>query len=130
MGKNHHKKFSLADRLKSFSYAFDGLKKLWSEEHNFRIHAFATILVIIAGVIFKISTVEWIAVILSIGLVFTTEIINTSIEDLSDFISPGLDGRIKKIKDISAAGVLIAAITAFIVGVIIFIPKISRLIFY
>ena len=129
INQQNHKRFSLKDRLKSFSFAFDGLKKLWKEEHNFRIHFFATILVIIAGLIFKISAFEWIAVILSIGLVFVTEIINTSIENLSDFVSPGENEQIKKIKDISAAGVLIAATTAFIVGVIIFLPKIFRLLF-
>ena len=79
---------------------------------------------------FKISKHEWIAVILSIGLVFVAEIINTSIENLSDFVSPGENEQIKKIKDISAAGVLIAAIIAFTIGMIIFLPKIFRLIFY
>jgi len=130
MEKNHHSKFSLVDRLKSFSFAFNGLKNLWKEEHNFRIHFIATVSVVIAGFVLKISTVEWIAIILSIGLVFVTEIINTSIENLSDFVSPDKNEQIKKIKDISAAGVLIAATTAFIIGLIIFLPEIFRLPFY
>ena len=129
MEKNHHSKFSLVDRLKSFSFAFNGLKNLWVEEHNFRIHIVSTLVVVIAGFLFKISLVEWIAVILSIGFVLATEIINTTIERLADFASPDRNEKIKKIKDISAAGVLIAAVTAFIVGVIIFSPKVFYLIF-
>ncbi|HPF52455.1 MAG TPA: diacylglycerol kinase family protein [Draconibacterium sp.] len=129
MEKNHHSKFSLVDRLKSFSFAFNGLKNLWVEEHNFRIHIVSTLVVVIAGFLFKISFVEWVAVILSIGFVLATEIINTTIEKLADFVSPDRNEKIKKIKDISAAGVLIAAFTAFIVGVIIFSPKVFYLIF-
>ena len=60
---------------------------------------------------------------LAIGLVITSEIINSAIENISDFISPEKHDLIKKIKDLSAAGVLISAITAFVIGLIIFIPK-------
>lgn len=126
MGNNQRKKWSLNDRLKSFSFAFSGLKTLWKEEHNFRIHFLAAFVVIVAGFIFKISAFEWVSVILSIGFVFSAEIINTSIENLSDFVSPSKNNRIKKVKDISAAGVLIAAIAALIVGLVIFLPKILQ----
>lgn len=97
------------------------------EEHNARIHLFATICVIIAGVFFKISLNEWIAIIFSIGLVFSLEIINSSIENIADFISPEKHEMIKKIKDLSASGVLISAITALMIGLIIFAPKIFKL---
>ena len=70
---------------------------------------------------------EWIGVIFSIGLVFSLEIINSSIENIADFISPEKHKMIKKIKDLSASGVLISAITALIIGLIIFIPKILKL---
>lgn len=111
-------------RIKSFRFAFNGLRVLIKEEHNSRIHLFATVCVLIAGFIFKISTFEWIAIIFSIGFVFTLEIINSAIENISDFISPEKHDSIKKIKDLSAAGVLISAFTALIIGLIIFIPKI------
>lgn len=97
------------------------------EEHNARIHLFATVCVIIAGLFFNISMNEWIGVIFSIGLVFSLEIINSSIENIADFISPEKHEMIKKIKDLSASGVLISAITALIIGLIIFIPKILKL---
>lgn len=119
--------FSIFKRLKSFKHAFNGLRILIKEEHNARIHLFATICVIIAGVFFKISLNEWIAIIFSIGLVFSLEIINSSIENIADFISPEKHEMIKKIKDLSASGVLISAITALMIGLIIFAPKIFKL---
>lgn len=120
-------RFSISKRLKSFKYAFNGLRILIKEEHNARIHLFATICVIIAGLFFNISMNEWIGVIFSIGLVFSLEIINSSIENIADFISPERHEMIKKIKDLSASGVLISSITALIIGLIIFIPKILKL---
>ncbi len=122
-----NQKFSVSQRLKSFSYAFNGLKILLREEHNARIHLLATTLVVIAGVVLKISTVEWIAIVFAIGFVITTEIINSSIENIADFISLGKNEKIKKIKDLAAAGVLVSAATALIIGLIIFIPKLAVL---
>jgi len=120
-------RFSILKRLKSFKYAFNGLRILIKEEHNARIHLFATICVVIAGFFFRISPLEWIAIVFSIGLVFSLEIINSSIENIADFISPERNDKIKKIKDLSASAVLISAITALIIGLIIFIPKFLRL---
>ena len=124
MNKNEHKKFSLRDRGKSFRYAFNGVRILWKEEHNFRIQLIIAFLVIGAGCIFRISLNEWLAVILSTFFVLALEIINSSIENLADFVSPERHEKIKKIKDISAAGVLIAALAALVIGLMIFLPKI------
>ena len=117
------KRFSLRKRIKSFRYAFNGLSILFKNEHNSWIHLFATIVVIIAGILLKISTLEWIIVVACIGGVFALELINTAIEEIADFISPEKHDMIKKIKDLSAAAVLVAAIVAFIIGLIIFLPK-------
>ena|SRR5690349_12395540 len=117
-------KFSFAQRLRSFSYAFNGLKILLKEEHNARLHLVTAILVVIAGIILKLSAMEWVAIILAITFVLIAEIINTSIENVADFISPAKHDQIKKIKDLAAAGVLISAISALIVGLIIFLPKV------
>lgn len=111
-------------RLKSFHYAFNGLKLLLREEPNSLIHLLSALAVIILGFFFKISTYEWIAVALCIGFVLAMETVNTSIENICDLISTERDERIKKIKDIAAAGVLISSISAFTVGLLIFIPKI------
>ena len=120
-------KFSIAKRLKSFTYAFNGLKVLFQEEHNSRIHLFATVCVIVMGALFKISVLEWVAVAFAVGLVFSGEIFNSAIEDLSDVVCPERDDRIKKVKDLAAAAVLVNAITAAAIGLLVFIPKIVRL---
>jgi diacylglycerol kinase len=117
-------KFSIKKRLLSFTYAFNGLKILILEEHNARIHVVATIIALALGFILKISTFEWIAIIFAIGLVMAFEILNSAIENLANFVSSEKHEMIKKVKDLSAAAVLIAAITAFIIGIIIFLPKI------
>ncbi len=119
--------FSIIKRLKSFKYAFNGLKILFSEEHNSRIHILATICVLTAGYFLKISIHEWIAVIFAIGFVIAFEIFNSAIENIADFVSSEKHEKIKKIKDLSAAGVLISAITSLIIGLIIFMPKIIEL---
>ena len=77
-----------------------------------------------AGFLLQISLFEWVAVVLCIGLVITLELINSAIENMSDFVSPEKNDIIKKVKDLSAAAVFIAAICSAIVGIIIFLPKI------
>jgi len=121
------KKFSILKQLKSFKFALHGLKILIKEEHNSRIHLLVIICVLIAAFAFKIPASEWIAVIFAIGFVFALEIINSAIENIADFVSPEKHELIKKIKDLAAAGVLISAITALIVGVIIFLPKMIKI---
>lgn len=96
----------------------------FKEEPNFKIHFVATIVVVAAGLYFKLSTTEWLAIIIVIGLVLVTELLNTSIENIADFISPARHEKIKTIKDIAAAAVLISTIVALVVGLLVFAPKI------
>jgi diacylglycerol kinase len=79
-------KFSIKKRLHSFKYAFNGLQILIKEEHNSRVHLFASFIVIAAGLFFKISSFEWIAVVFAIGLVIALEIVNSAIENVANFI--------------------------------------------
>lgn len=117
-------KFSIKSRLKSFTYAWNGLKILLKEEHNSRIHLVGAIIAMGLSFFFKISTFEWIAVIFSIGFVFAMELLNSALENLADFATTEKNEMIKKAKDLAAGGVLIAAITAGSIGCIIFAPKI------
>ncbi len=117
-------KFSIIRQIKSFKYAFNGIKDFIITEHNARIHLTATIAVIIASVLFHISLHEWMMIVFAIGFVWAAEMFNTCIEKTIDFISTEKRPEIKLIKDIAAGAVLIASITAFILGLIIFIPKI------
>ena len=119
-----NQKFSIRKRAKSFRFALEGLKVLVSEEHNSRIHFVVSLLAISAAFYFKISGLEWLALILCIGFVFALEIINSAIENLADFVEPNRHEAIKKIKDLAAASVLVGSITTASVGLIVFIPKI------
>ncbi len=118
-------KFSIKARLKSFKYAFNGLKILIKEEHNARIHLFAAISAIGLGIFFNISICEWIAIVFAIGFVISLEIVNSAIENIADFISPQKHDKIKKIKDLAASAVLIAAFCALIIGLLVFFPKLN-----
>ncbi len=120
--------FSLKKRIKSFEYAFAGLRVLLREEHNSWIHLAAAVCVGVAGIFFHISPMEWIAVVIVIGMVIASEIINSSLERTADFIKAERDDRKRDIKDLGAAAVLVSAITAAIVGMIVFLPKIITLI--
>lgn len=122
-----NEKFSIKKRIKSFSYAFAGLKVLFREEHNSWIHAVAAVLAVAMGFLFRISPMEWIAVVIVIGMVFAAEIINSSIERTADFVKAERDDRKRDIKDLGAAAVLVCAIASAVVGIIIFIPKIIAL---
>lgn len=126
--KGQSRKFSLTKQLIGFKYAFNGLKIAIKEEHNTRIHLFAACCVLIAGVVFHISTTEWLAVIFCIGWVIALELMNSAIENTTDFISGEKNETIKKIKDLSAGAVLIAAIASAVIGLIIFLPKIYYLV--
>jgi diacylglycerol kinase len=78
-------------------------------------------------VLLKLNFYEWIAVTFAIGFVISVEIINTVIENMADFVSPTKNDKIKKIKDLSAAAVLISSMTALTIGLIVFIPKIKMI---
>lgn len=118
------KKFSIRRLFRSFSYAVRGVRQVICAEQNAQVHICALICVVVAGMYFRLSSTEWIAVVLAAGGVFAGETFNTAIEELSDAVSPQYDKRIKRVKDFSAGAVLIMAITAAIVGLVIFIPKI------
>ncbi|QXE00461.1 diacylglycerol kinase family protein [Terribacillus sp. DMT04] len=106
-----------------FRYAWNGIRWTFVHERNFRIHTIATFLVLLAGVLFRIEAAEWAAVLLSIGFVIVTEMINTVVELMMDHLSPEQSKAVGLIKDISAGAVFVAAITAICVGLIVFIPE-------
>lgn len=85
-----------------------------------------TILVVIGGVLFNVSRIEWMLLIILIGFVWTAELLNTAIENIADLITNNYDPRIKRIKDMAAGAVLIAAICSATIGLLIFIPRIIQ----
>lgn len=122
-----NEKFSLHARASSFGYAFKGLINLLRYEHNARVHLAATVVVAVAGLLLHLQGWEWIVLCFAMGFVWVTEILNTCIERIMDYLSTEQDPRIAVIKDLAAAAVLVSAITAVVAGGIIFIPKIIKL---
>lgn len=118
----------LKSRIDSFKYAFKGLFDLLKTQPNARIHLLVTISVIAAATYFRLSTTEWCIIVLTIGVVFAAEAFNTALEYLTNLVSPDYHPLAGKTKDVAAAGVLISAIAAILVGIIIFLPKIWLLI--
>lgn len=120
-------KFNVKNRLRSFSFAINGVILFFRNEHQARVHALIAAVVVVLGFVLELSYFEWIAIILSIGLVLVSEMLNTSIESICDFMHPEINPRIKTIKDLSAGGVLLAALTALVIGLVIFGPKVLDL---
>lgn len=121
------KRFSIKRLFKSFGYALNGIVMMLRSEQNAKVHTLAACCAIAAGFYFRLPSFEWILIVIAICSVFAAEIFNTSIETLSNKISPEYNESIKQVKDFAAGGVLITAIAAAIVGGIIFLPKIIAL---
>ncbi|MDP4186892.1 MAG: diacylglycerol kinase family protein [Bacteroidota bacterium] len=124
---NNTNKFSVRKQLRSFKYAFNGIKLLIKTEHNMQIHVVAAITAILLSLLLHISCTEWCMVFLAIALVMSCEGVNTVIEKITDKIYPEYSEQAKFIKDVAAGAVLISAIGALIIGLIIFLPKIINL---
>jgi len=74
----------------------------------------------------SISAVEWCLVVLSIGLVWTAEAVNTAIKRVADLASPAQNSLAGQAKDLAAGAVLLAAMTAAAVGLFVFLPQIGE----
>ena len=109
--------------VNSFKYAFEGIITGIKTQRNMKIHIIMMGLVIIAGIIFKISKMEWIVCLILFGLVISLELINTAIETIVDMITKEKNPMAKIAKDVSAGSVLVSAIISAIIGLMIFIPK-------
>lgn len=115
--------------FKSFQYAFRGLIKVFREEQNLRVQVSFGILVLFSAWFFELERLEWIVLILVIGLVFLAEIFNSAVERVTDVLKPRINDYVKEIKDIMAAAVMLASIMAILAGLIIFIPHIRDFLF-
>jgi diacylglycerol kinase (ATP) len=115
--------FSLRARVRSFRFALEGIGAFFQNEHNAWLHFMATIAVFTLATLVGVTRNELLALVFAIGFVWVTEMFNTCIERVMDFVSDQRHKEIKFIKDLAAGAVLTAAITAVAVGAIVFIPK-------
>ena len=116
-------------RGKSFQYAFSGLRYALRTQKNSWIHLFFTIAAICAGVLLKITALEWTVIIFCIGLVWLAELLNTALETAVDLFCPEYHPLAKVVKDVAAGAVLVAALISVVIGLIIFGPQLFHLLF-
>lgn len=115
--------------IKSLRHAFDGLKQCISREQNFRVELFLSFAVVILGLWFRITKIEWLWIMLSICLVLSSEVMNTSIERLTDLVSDKRKTNLaRQAKDVAAGAVLICVFQSLIAGSVIFLPRILNMI--
>jgi len=119
-------RFSLTSRARSFKYALQGLSYMVRKEHNARIHVFATVLAMGAGLYFGLSRQEFSLLVLVCMAVIFAETINTAFEHLCDVVSPEFHPSVKFAKDIAAGAVLICAVSAVVIGTTLFGPYIME----
>lgn len=113
--------------IQSFKYAFTGIKDALKSEPNLRVHLLAGFLAFNLAYILNFTYLEWAVLVVIVSLVVLMELVNTIVEKVIDIVSPQKSERARLIKDISAAIVLITAITSVLVGLLLFLPKILQL---
>ncbi len=110
--------------LKSFSFAFAGIKSAVKKERNLQIHLAFSIAVCILGIIFSISRLEWMMLFFAIGGMLSLELLNTAVERVVDLVTKEYHPLAKQAKDIAAGAVLVYAILSVAIGIFVFLPKI------
>ena len=118
--------YDFKKQIRSFGYAWKGIRCVVGKEQNLSFHFITTVCVVVAGCFFHITRMEWIAVLLCIGMVIGAEMFNSAVERIVDLVSPQRHPLAGQIKDIAAGAVLVCALTAMIVGLIIFVPYLTR----
>lgn len=117
----------LSNRLKSFGYAFQGIRTLVTTQPHAQLHLLATIVVVTAGIRVGLRRWEWVAIMLCIGMVWMAEALNTALEFLADEVSLEQRDRIGKAKDVAAGGVLIVAMISVVVAALVLWNHLARL---
>jgi undecaprenol kinase len=126
LGSDGNKKVFSGSVFRSFVFAYEGIVSAIKKERNLKIQLVIAVGVIIAGMIFSLSTLEWVAVIVAIGGMLSLELLNTAIERAVDLVTDDFHPLAKQAKDIAAGAVLTYAVMSAIIGLIVFLPKILK----
>ncbi|MEX0587250.1 MAG: diacylglycerol kinase family protein [Patescibacteria group bacterium] len=108
---------------KSFRHAWRGLIHTLFYHQNLRIHLTVAVVAAVLGLYFQISSFEWFGILVAIFLVLVAEMINTSLEEITNLVKEDHHERARIAKDVSAGMVLLATIFAILVGLAIFLPR-------
>lgn len=119
-------KYDFKKQLRSFGYAWKGIRCCVGKEQNLSFHLVATSVTVTAGFLLDITRTDWTIVLLCIGVVIAAELFNSAIERLVDLVSPQRQPLAGQVKDIAAGAVLVCATTAAIIGLIVFVPYLTR----
>lgn len=114
-------------QILSFKHAGEGILTALKEEPNLKVHFLIGVVVILAGIIFKITKFEWTVLLMLIGMVITLELTNTAIEEIVNTFTQEISPSAKRAKDVAAGAVLTVSITAAVIGMIIFWPYFQKL---
>lgn len=121
----------MSSRLKhhsdSLKYAFNGIKLNFRQQPSFQFHLLAILVVSIFGVYFSLTGLEWLILLFTFNMVIVAEMVNTSIESIVDLITKEKREDARVAKDVAAGMVLVSAIFAIIIGIYIFVPKLTNL---
>jgi diacylglycerol kinase (ATP) len=123
MGDEHY----FQRRVRSFGYALQGIATLFRSQAHAKVHLAATVVVVGLGFLLEVSPGEWVALVLSITLVWVAEGFNTALEFVVDLASPERHALAGKAKDVAAGSVLLASIGTVVVAMLVFVPRIWHL---
>ena len=107
----------------SLYHSFEGVRYFFSNERNGKLQLTIAAIAITASVALKINSMEWLAVLICVGMVICLEMVNTSLEQLSNKVETAYNPVIKLVKDVAAGAVLFASLISIVIGGIIFLPK-------
>jgi diacylglycerol kinase (ATP) len=117
---------TFSGRLRSLRCALHGIRIMVISQHNARIHAAATVAIVCAGLMLRLSPLEWCWIVLAIMAVWMAEAVNTAFEFLTDVASPTFHPVAGKAKDVAAGAVLLSAIGSIIIGLLVLGPHIVQ----
>ena len=110
-----------------FGYAFRGLRRAFRTQHSFAIHLLIACIVVAAAAVLRVTMIEWGLIVAAIGMVLVAETFNTAIESLARAVHTQFHPRLRDALDIASAAVLLAAGTAVVIGICIFVPALYRI---
>ncbi len=127
-GKSGILEIEMAKRdILSFKYAINGIWTAFKDEPHLKFHFSVAFAVVILSIMLKLTREDWAIIVLTIGMVIGLELTNTAIEEIVNSFTPDTHPAAKKAKDVAAGAVLIASVTAVIIGILIFLPYFLRL---
>lgn len=114
-------------RPEPFRHALRGLREMVRSESHARFHLRSTGVVVVAGLLARLDRYEWLALVLTVAMVWSLEAVNTAIEAIGDRVSPDHDELVRVAKDVAAGAVLVAALASLVVAALIFGPRLAAL---